>query len=155
MKALTKKQLAVLAITARRAYDTLTAAGYSCGEFQQWRRMQTRIHTGKFSWKECAQVDYIPLYNAFAVILSRPQKTERNHTEKERAIIWNIQNVARQSGMNNGYLARLIAGKTSRPWITAETDLDAMLAGINETTLRHILYTLQARARAKRKQLNN
>lgn len=156
MKPLTHKQLASLAIAARHAYDCLAADGTVRCDFAQWRRNLTRVHTGKFSWRNCTQSDYIPLYNAFAGILGRPTAVATTaRTEKSKQLVWCIRTTASEAGINNAYLARLIGGKTSRPWISREMTVEEMCKGIAPTTLRHILYTLQARARKiNNRQLN-
>ncbi len=49
------------------------------------------------------------------------------------------------------YVAKVIAGKASRPWITASMSLDTMCVGLDSKTLRQLIYTLTARFRGKYK----
>ena len=65
MKPLSKKQKAVLAQLAARAYKSLVAVGCPLDDQTAWRKEQQQEVTGKESMMEMTQQDYVPLTRHF------------------------------------------------------------------------------------------
>jgi len=152
MKPLSKLQLARLGLESNLAYKRLQAVGYPLPPYPTWRREFTAERcNGRNSWKALDQRDYIPLLNAFAAIHGGAQQQNRTPKCDEEAKIYAIRNIIRHWELPAAYVAKIIAGKTSRPWISADTPLDSMLIGVPANTLRQIAITLENRARALHK----
>lgn len=153
MKTLSKKQLATLGAVSHRAYKHLRGTGLPLGDYATWRHEFTALHCGgRTSWHTLYQTDYTALRNAFAAVYGGTQKVDNTPKSDADALIYAIRNTVNHWDIPAAYVAKVIAGKASRPWVTPEMSLDAMLAGVPEKTLRHILITLENRFRKKYKQ---
>lgn len=147
MKTLSRLQLAQLGSISRKAWNHLQAIGFKCGPYQEWRHEFTADHcAGRSSWRQLLQSDYVPLCNAFRAIYGGQQKQDHTPTQ-EQALIYTIKDRCQHWEAPRPYVAKIVADKTGRHWITPETSLDTMLAGLGANILRQILYTLQNRLR--------
>ena len=152
MKTLSPRQLATLGSVSNRAYKHLQNVGYPLPAFADWRHEFTADHCGgRSSWKSLYQVDYIPLYNAFVAIFGGKQKADNTPQSDEAALLWTLRDTVRAFEIPMPYVAKVVAGKASRPWITATMSLDTMCVGLDSKTLRQLIYTLTARFRGKYK----
>lgn len=152
MKTLSKKQLATLGAASTRAYKHLQGAGLPLGTYEEWRHEFTSTQCGgRTSWRTLHQTDYIPLLNAFTAIYGGKQKKDNTPQSNAAALIYTIRDIAHYWEIPRAYIAKIVADKTRRPWITPDIPLDTILIGLSEKTLRQILITLENRYRKKNK----
>lgn len=148
MKTLSKKQLATLGAVSSRAYKHLQGTGMPLGSYVEWRHEFTGLHCGgRTSWRTLYQTDYVPLLNAFAACYGGTQKADNTPKSDAEALIYEIRNVVRYWEIPRAYVAKVVAGKARRPWVTPDMNLDAMLTGVPENILRQLLITLENRGR--------
>jgi len=153
MKNLSAAQLKVLGCLSGKAYKRLVSVGAVQEPYDEWRHAYTaRICEGIESWRALAQRHYIPLCNAYRSILGKAPMADNTPKNDAAALIWTIRNRARHWELPTAYLAAIIADKAGRPWLNGAMSLEQMLDGLDAATLRHILYTVQARGRARAKQ---
>lgn len=151
MKTLSKRQLQVLGSTSNKAYRRLCGGGLRPGDYDEWRKGFTFDVTGRDSWRELDQVHYIPLLNALRAILGQPPVADRTPQNDEASMLWTIRDRAAHWELSTAYVAAIVRDKFNRPWATGEMTLEAMLAGLGYRELRDLLYTLEARGRARSK----
>lgn len=148
MKNLSLKQLAQLGRESTQAYPRVPGVG----TYDAWRHEFTaQICGGITSWRKLEQRHYIPLLNAFRAINGKAPLADRTPKDDAAALIWTLRDRIAFWELEPAYVAAIVRDKTARPWIRADMSLDTMLAGVDATTLRQLLYTLQARARARAK----
>ena len=148
MKTLSHKQLAQLGRESTQAYPRVPGVG----TYDSWRHEFTaQICGGISSWRRLEQRHYIPLLNAFRAINGKAPLADRTPKDDAAALIWTLRDRIAFWELEPAYVAAIVRDKTARPWIRADMSLDTMLAGLDPTTLRQLLYTLQARARARAK----
>ena len=156
MKHLSPAQLKVLGSLSRKAHNHLISVGAEQRTYDEWRHAYTaQTCEGIESWRALEQRHYIPLCNACRRILSKAPLKDNTPRNAASALKWTIKDRATHWELPTEYLAAIIADKTSRPWINGTMTLEQMLEGLNTTTLRHILYTIQARGRARTKKDSN
>ena len=147
MKSLSRIQLAQLGSISRRAWNHLQIIGYKCGPYDEWRHEFTADHcAGVSSWRSLSQADYIPLCNAFRALYGGKQQEDHTPT-REEALIHTIKDRLQLWEAPRPYVAKIVADKTGRHWITPDTPLDQMLRGLSYDLLRQLLITLQKRLR--------
>ncbi|MGN0868042.1 MAG: hypothetical protein ACI4O9_00770 [Akkermansia sp.] len=123
--------------------------GLPVGDYIAWRHEFTAMHCGgRSSWRELVQTDYVPLLNAFSACYGGTQKADNTPQSDAEALIYEIRNVVRYWELPRAYVAKVVAGKARRPWVTPDMSLDAMLAGLSSDLLRQLLMTLENRGRA-------
>jgi len=150
MKHLSPAQLKALGSLTRKAHKHLVSIGAEQRTYDQWRHAYTaQTCEGIESWRTLEQRHYIPLCNACRRILGIPLQADNTPRDDASALKWTIRDRARHWELPPGYLAAIIADKTNRPWINSTMTLEQMLNGLNTTTLRHLLYTIQARGRKR------
>lgn len=155
MKTLSPRQLATLGSVSNRAYKHLQSVGYPLPAYSEWRHEFTAdVCGGRSSWKSLFQVDYIPLYNAFVRLYGGKEKADNTPQSDEAAMLWTLHDVIRAFEIPMPYVAKVIAGKASRPWITASMSLDTMCVGLSRHMLWQIVITLNNNFQKKNKKQN-
>lgn len=156
MRSLSLAQLKVLGCLSRKAYGHLAGMGVVRVGYEEWRHSYTaQICDGLDSWRMLDQRHYIPLCNAYRAILGKAPRADNTPKDEAAALIWTIRDRARHWELPLAYIAAIVADKTGRNWINGSMSLDHILAGLDATTLRHILYTLQARGRTRAQKDSN
>lgn len=143
MKKLSLKQLRTLGKMAHAVHKLV-----GCGmPFDEWRRACTSAVTGRDSWKELVQSDYIPLLNAFRRSLGMPPAPDRTPKDKHASLLWTLADRVQHWGLSPAYVAAIAADKFNRPELASERRLDAICAGLTDTEMHQLLYTVQRAAR--------
>lgn len=152
MKTLSKRQLQVLGSTSNKAHRHLCGCGLEeLSGYEAWRHGFTFDVCGIDSWRQLEQKHYIPLLNAFRRVLGLPPVADRTPKNDEASMLWTIRDRAAHWELSTAYVAAIVRDKFNRPWATGEMTLEAMLAGLGYRELRDLLYTLEARGRARSK----
>lgn len=156
MKHLSQAQLKVLGCLSRKAYNRLAEMGAVQESYEEWRHSYTaQICGGLDSWRALSQRHYVPLCNAYRCILGKAPMPDNTPKDDAASLIWTIRDRARHWELPLAYIAAIVTDKTGRNWINGSMSLDHILAGLDATTLRHILYTLQARGRTRAQKDSN
>ncbi len=148
MKHFSKAQLSVAGQLARKAHRHLQAVGCPLPLFDEWRHEVTARICSASSWKDLVQTDYVPLCNYFRAIIGVPQHPDRTPKTDEEALMWTIRDRLTQWEASPAYIAAIVRDKTGLP-CHAKMSWDEMMAGLPAKTLLHLLYTFEARLRAK------
>lgn len=149
---LSAKQLAALGSVSQRAFRHLQQVGFPVDDYDAWRHEVTAdACEGRSSWRTLTQSDYIPLFNAFVAFYGGKQRVDRTPKTAEEARAWCIRDTMAVWEQNMAYVAKVIAGKTRRPWIHAGMTLHEMLAGLSLKQISEINMTLNKRGRDKHK----
>ncbi len=143
-KPLSKRQKAVLSQLAARAWR-LFGDSWGIPSAEDFRHSCVQRACSKPGLTACTQQDYVPLYNHLARLLGlRPIEDNTPHSPEE-ALIWTIRDRMRHWDIPAPYVAAIIHSKFS----IAYGNLDSLLARLPASSLRQLLYTLEARARSK------
>lgn len=150
MKTLSRVQLAQLGALSTRAWKHLCACGATGGtDYEEWRHDFTADHCGgRSSWRTLYQTDYVPLCNAFRAIYGGKQKQDNTPQSDAAALVYTIRDRLAHWETPPAYFAAIVRDKCRRPWVKPGMSVEAMLAGLGETELRQLLYTLEARMRS-------
>lgn len=148
MKNLSAKQLKVLGSLSNQAYKRAVATGTTGGLlYDEWRHQFTADHCGgQHSWRLLQQRHFVPLCNAFLRMLGRQPMRDNTPQTDEAALIYTIKDRVQHWEAPLPYIARIVANRTGRPY-TPEADLDAMLAGLDASTLRQLICTIERACR--------
>lgn len=150
MKPLSLAQLRVLGCLSRKAYKRLADTGATAEAYEDWRHDFTaQVCGGIESWRALDQRHYVPLCNAYRSLLGKAPMADHTPVDDAAALIWTIRDRAAHWELPRAYVAAIVADMAARPWVKATMSLEQMLAGVDTSTLRHILYTLQARGRSR------
>ena len=149
MKPLSKKQLAVLGQLSTKAYRHLVSVGYPLEAYDTWRHELTAEHcNGISSWRSLNQLHFVPLCNALRAILGLPPREDHTPKTRKEALIETIRDRAQHWELNTGYISA-ITSKRFGVIILQGQSLESALIRLNEEELRQLIYTLEARGRAK------
>lgn len=147
MKTLSLKQLQVLGSLSTKAYRQLADGGLVCEDYNEWRKTFTFDIVGKDSWKACVQTDFVPLQNAFRAILGMKPKADRTPQTPEQSLQWTIEERVKHWELSAAYVGKIVAERFGRPWARDCRSVAQMMVGMDEETLKHLLWTIQDRAR--------
>ncbi len=148
MKHFSRSQLAVAGQLATKAHHHLQAVGCPVADYDTWRHEVTAEICSATSWRDLVQTDYVPLCNYFRAIIGLPQHRDNTPQTEEEAMMWTIRDRLAHWEASPAYIAAIVQGKTGRA-CHAGMSWDEMMAGLPLCTLRHLLYTFEARLRAK------
>lgn len=152
MKPLSKRQLSVLGQMSNKAYRHLLAVGYPLDGYDAWRHEFTAEHCGGIaSWRALNQLHYVPLCNALRAIIGLAPKEDNTPQTEEQNLIWHIRDNIAVYELPAPYVAKIIAGKTSRPWVKPGMSLETMLAGCTYKEVFDVLKTVRARGEMRHK----
>ncbi len=148
MKHWSKAQFAVAGQLANKAYRHLQAVGCPLADFDDWRHEVTADICSAASWRDLVQTDYVPLCNYFRAIIGAPQHSDNTPKTEEEALMWTIRDRLAHWEASPAYIAAIVKGKTGRD-CHAGMSWGRMMEGLPASTLRHLLFTFEARLRAK------
>lgn len=143
MKKLSIKQLRTLGAMAHAAHK-LVGGGMP---FEDWRHACTATVTGRDSWKELRQEDYIPLLNIFRQAQGLTPVPDRTPKDKHASLLWTLSDCVRRWGLPPAYVAAIAADKFNRPELASERSLEAICAPLTDAEMYQLLYTVQRAAR--------
>ena len=143
MKKLSIKQLRTLGAMAHAAHK-LVGGGMP---FEEWRRSCTSYVTGRDSWKELRQEDYIPLLNMFRQAQGLPPVPDRTPKDKHASLLWTLADRVQHWGLSLPYVAAIAADKFNRPELASERSLEAICAPLTDAEMYQLIYTVQRAAR--------
>ncbi len=151
MKKLSGKQLKVLGLMSTKAYKLLASMGAESAPYDEWRHDFTKEVTGRASWKELRQGDYIPLLNAYRRILGLPLVADKTPQDEKAANIWKLQDRCHYYEMSVAYVAAIAAGKFSTPALRQARTLDELCSGLDARQVFDLYITVKARGEAREK----
>lgn len=151
-KLLTKRQKAVLAQLAARAYSQLEAFGCTVPPFTEWRHDETGMATGKVdSFTRLTQQDFVTVYNHFATYAGRKPITDTTWTPQEKAL-YSLRDALQRYEFSPDYLAAIVRDQL-RLNCTGKNVFAILRASATTEQIRHLMYTITTRGRASTRKM--
>ncbi len=151
MRKLSAKQLKTLGCMSSKAFKLLLSMGAEDRPYDEWRHAVNNQITGRSSWKELVQGDYIPLLNAYRRILGLSAVADNTPRDAHAANTWMLVDRCRYWEIAPAYVAAIAAGKFKRPELKSARTLDDVCANLDARQVHDLYITVKARAKAKEK----
>lgn len=146
MKTLSDKQKKVLGSLSNKAFRCGCSGGLS---YEDWRHEVTFHATGKESWRELTQAEYVPLCNAFRRILGLPPMADRTPKDDRQALLYALHDRMAHWECPAAYWAKIVRERFGRHHVTASTPFDTAVADFTARELLDLLRTLNNRLRKR------
>ena len=151
-KPLTKRQKAVLAQLAVRAYKQLQAYGCPVPSLAEWRHDETWKATGHTdSFTRATQKDYTLIYNRFAAYLGKAAIRDNTYTEMDKELHL-LRDSMQRFETGPDYLAEVVRDQLHLP-CTGKNVYDQLQRHAKPEHIRHLNYTVINRGRAAARKL--
>ncbi|QWP05025.1 hypothetical protein [Akkermansia muciniphila] len=151
-KPLTKRQKAVLAQLAVRAYKQLQAYGCPLPSLRDWRHDEVWAATGiTESLTKATQEHYVPIYNRLASYLGCAPVKDRTWSEMDKAI-HNLRDSMQRYEITPDYLAEIVRDQLHLP-CTGRDVYQALRNKAAVEHVRHLMYTVINRGRAEARKM--
>lgn len=151
MRKLSAKQLKTLGCMSSKAFKLLLSMGAEDRPYDEWRHAVNNQITGRSSWKELVQGDYIPLLNAYRRILGLSAVADNTPRDAHAANTWMLIDRCRFWEMSVAYVAAIAADKFSTPELRHARTLDEVCSRLDARQVFELYITVKARARARDK----
>lgn len=137
-KLLTKKQKAILAQMAGKAYKRIQSQGCPLPSLTDWRHDEVWAATGVTeSLTKATQEHYVSIYNRLAAYLGEPPIKDRTWTEMDKAI-HNLREAMMRYETSPDYLAEIVRDQLHLPC----TGRDVYQALRNFAAVQHVQYLM-------------
>lgn len=151
-KPLTKRQKAVLAQLAVRAYKQLQAYGCPLPSLRDWRHDEVWAATGiTESLTKATQEHYVPIYNRLASYLGCAPVKDRTWSEMDKAI-HNLRDAMQRYEITPDYLAEIVRDQLHLP-CTGRDVYQALRHYVAVEHVQHLMYTVINRGREDARKL--
>lgn len=151
-KLLTKRQKAVLAQLAARAYSQLEAFGCTLPPFTEWRHDETGMATGSIdSFTRLTQQDFVTVYNHFALYAGTKQMRDTTWTPQEKAL-YSLRDALQRYEFSPDYLASIVRDQLHLH-CTGKTVLLTLRNNASVEVVRHLTFTIINRGRAQARKM--
>lgn len=146
-KTLTKRQKAVLAQMAAKAYKRIQSQGCPLPSLTDWRHDEVWAATGVTdSLTKATQEHYVPVYNRLAAYLGEAPIKDRTWTEMDKAI-HNLRDAMQRYETAPDYLAEIVRDQLHLP-CTGRDVYQALRHYAAVEHIQHLMYTIINRGRA-------
>lgn len=145
-KLLTKKQKALLAQMATRAYKRIQSQGCPLPSLTEWRHQEVWYATGVTeSLTKATQEHYVPIYNRLAAYLGEAPIKDRTWTEMDKAI-HNLRDAMQRYETSPDYLAEIVRDQLHLP-CTGRDVYQRLRHFAAVQHVQHLMYTVINRGR--------
>lgn len=151
-KTLTKRQKAVLAQMAAKAYKRIQSQGCPLPSLTDWRHDEVWAATGVTdSLTKATQEHYVPVYNRLAAYLGEAPIKDRTWTEMDKAI-HNLRDAMQRYETAPDYLAEIVRDQLHLP--CTGRDVYQVLRNFAAVEhVQHLMYTVINRGREDARKL--
>lgn len=145
-KTLTKRQKAVLAHMAAKAYKRIQSQGCPLPSLTDWRHDEVWAATGVTeSLTKATQEHYVSIYNRLAAYLGEPPIKDRTWTEMDKAI-HNLREAMMRYETSPDYLAEIVRDQLHLP-CTGRDVYQVLRNTAAVQHVEHLMYTVINRGR--------
>ena len=151
-KTLTKRQKAVLAQMAAKAYKRIQSQGCPLPSLTEWRHDEVWAATGVTeSLTKATQEHYVPIYNRLASYLGEAPLKDRTWSEMDK-VIHNLRDAMQRYETSPDYLAEIVRDQLHLP--CTGRDVYQVLRNFAAVEhVQHLMYTVINRGREDARKL--
>lgn len=151
-KLLTKRQKAVLAQIATRAYKKLASYGCPLPPLTEWRHDETHKATARTaSFTALRQEDFVTVYNHFATYAGTKQMRDTTWPPLEKAL-YTLRDAMQRYEFTYDYLAAIVSDQLHLH-CTGNSVLLTLRNNASVEVIRHLTFTIINRGRAQARKM--